>query len=88
MASQNKLTHDHVLLGDLDISFRRTVRVPDNQQLSQLPPNIGKFPLFQVKDYADKMPREMVDKGGLFIPMYRKQYFQSRFRSDLLLTRD
>ncbi|KAH8734509.1 hypothetical protein BGZ61DRAFT_503188 [Ilyonectria robusta] len=46
MASQNELTQDHVLLGDLDISFRRTVRVPDDQQLSQLPPNIGKFPLF------------------------------------------
>lgn len=81
MASQNKLTQDHVLLGDLDISFRRTVRVPDNQQLSQLPPNIGKFPLFQVKDYADKMPPEMVDKGGLFIPMYQREAMWINFKS-------
>ncbi|KAH7001269.1 hypothetical protein EDB80DRAFT_894978 [Ilyonectria destructans] len=81
MASQNKLTQDHVLLGDLDISFRRTVRVPDNQQLSQLPPDIGKFPLFQVKDYANKMPREIVDKGGLFIPMYQREAMWIKFKS-------
>jgi len=70
--TQNRLKNDHVLLGDLDISFRRTVRVPDNQQISKLPPDLGKFPLFQVKDYASKMPAEMAAKGGLFMPMYGK----------------
>ncbi|KAH7156582.1 hypothetical protein EDB81DRAFT_928607 [Dactylonectria macrodidyma] len=72
MALLNKLESDTLLLGDLDISFMRTVKVPVNQQLSELPPSIGKFLLFQLKDYAEKMPQEMVDKGGLFMPMYRR----------------
>ena len=72
MVSKNRLISDSVHLGDLDIFFRRTVKVPDNQHLSELPPGMGKFPLFQVKDYADQMPLEMAAKGGLFIPMYRK----------------
>ena len=80
--SQNRLKDDHVCLGDLDISFRRTIRVPDNQQLSQLPPDLGKFPLFQVKDHASRMPPDMVAKGGIFVPMYRKrlQAFDQRCR--------
>jgi hypothetical protein len=56
----------------LYISFRRTVRVPDNQQKSYLPPDMGKFPLKSVSTYADKLSPEMAAKGGVFMPMYRK----------------
>ena len=66
-----------VIAGDTDghrvtIRFKRTVRVPDNNQVSKLPPSLGNFPLYKVKDYADKLPTEMAQKGGLFLPIYRK----------------
>jgi hypothetical protein len=57
---------------DLHISFRRTIRVPDNQQTSFLPPNLGGFPLKAISQYVDKLPGDMVTKGGLFFPMYRE----------------
>ena len=67
----NRLENDTVILDSLTISFHRTVRVPDSKTISQLPPDLGKFPLFQVKDYPGKLPPEMAMKGGLFMPMYR-----------------
>jgi len=57
---------------DLRISFRRTIRVPDNDQTSLLPPDLGAYPLSSVQKYSKKMPVEMTAKGGLFFPMYRK----------------
>jgi hypothetical protein len=68
-----KLESDHVLVdNDLQISFRRTIRVPDNQQTSFLPPDLGAFPLLPVSKYAEQLPGVMTAKGGLFFPMYRK----------------
>ena len=57
---------------DLRISFRRTIRVPDNHQDSYLPPDLGPFPLERISEYANRLPRDMAAKGGLFFPMYRK----------------
>jgi hypothetical protein len=68
----NQLKDNTLHLDDLKISFHRTVRVPDNAECAKLPPNLGKFPLYQVKSYEAKLPPNMVAKGGLFFPMYRK----------------
>jgi hypothetical protein len=57
---------------DLVIYFRRTIRVPDNQQTSALPPDLGSFPMRKVSDLTDELPESMVSKGGLFFPMHRK----------------
>jgi hypothetical protein len=61
-----------VRLDDLTITFKRTVRVPDNDESTALPPDMGSFPLFKVDDYAESLPVNMAQKGGLFLPMYRK----------------
>ena len=61
-----------VVNGGLRISFHRTIRVPDNDQISLLPPDLGAYPLWSVQKYSTKMPVEMAAKGGLFFPMYRK----------------
>ncbi|KAK6081120.1 hypothetical protein SCUP234_04773 [Seiridium cupressi] len=58
---------------ELRVSFIRTVRVPDNATHSKLPPGLGEFPLYKVQDYAKQLPDEMVDKGGIFLPMYQKE---------------
>ena len=54
------------------ISFERTLRVPDNQVVNNLPPSLGQFPLFSVADYK-MMPEEMAKKGGVFLPMYQRE---------------
>lgn len=68
-----KLSGDKVVVcNDLEISFRRTVRVPDNKQVSYLPPDLGALPLTAVSQHANKMPPGMSVEGGLFFPIYRK----------------
>jgi hypothetical protein len=63
---------EDIRIDDLTITFKRTVRVPDNDQTTALPPDLGSFPLFKVDDYAESLPDNMARKGGLFLPMYRK----------------
>lgn len=67
------LIGDEVLIdGKLRIAFHRTIRVPDNQETSWLPPSLGNFELKPVSKYLKTLPAEMAAKGGLFLPMYRK----------------
>lgn len=64
----------HGILKDAaTISFERTLRVPDNQVVNNLPPSLGQFPLFSVADYKSRMPAEMASKGGIFLPMYQRE---------------
>lgn len=80
----NRLKNNHLRLDDLSISFRRTIRVPDgNRQASNLPPDEGKFPLFQVAEYStDEMPPEMAAKGGLFMPIHDQEAMWIKFSSE------
>lgn len=57
----------------LEISLRRTIRVPDNGKAYNLPPGCGAFPLYSVDDHRTQLSGDMVAKGGLFIPVYREQ---------------
>jgi hypothetical protein len=68
----HRLEYNTVHLDDLQISFHQTVRVPDNNGSSALPPSLGLFPLYEVKSYANKLPDKMSAKGGLFLPLYRE----------------
>lgn len=56
----------------LDISLRRTIRAPDNGKLFDLPPDMGTFPIYNVFEHASKLPPNLAEKGGVFVPMYRK----------------
>lgn len=56
----------------LNISFQRTIRVPDDQGENNLPPSLGTFPLYSVSKFRHTMPADMAAKGGLFLPMYRE----------------
>ncbi|KAL8749265.1 MAG: hypothetical protein Q9184_006874 [Pyrenodesmia sp. 2 TL-2023] len=58
--------------GRVDISFQRTVRVPDNQGQNELPPSMGTFPLYSIANDHGTLPEDMAAKGGIFFPMYRK----------------
>lgn len=58
-----------VVDGQLEITFRRTIRVPDNDQISQLPPDLGAMDLVNVNRFAKKLPLHMAAKGGLLLAM-------------------
>lgn len=60
----------------LTISFQRTIRVPDNGGSSGLPPDLGKFTLYKVGDYATRLPKTITAKGGVFFSMHRKSSTQ------------
>lgn len=52
----------------LDIDFRRTVRVADNADISDLPPGFDSFPLYEAAEY----PNAPFPRRDYFMPMYRK----------------
>ena len=72
---------DNGLLFDdgLVISFERTLRIPDDGKQYPLPPSLGRFPIKQVKDYADRVPESWVEQSGVFIPMYQREALWLRF---------
>ncbi|KAM0468793.1 hypothetical protein ACHAP7_010578 [Fusarium lateritium] len=71
-----------VRLDGLVITFKRTIRVPDNDESTALPPDMGSFPLFKVDDYANTLPVNMAQKGGLFLPMYQREALWINFKLD------
>ncbi|KAE9369834.1 bacterial integral membrane protein-like protein-like protein [Stipitochalara longipes BDJ] len=64
----------------LDISLRRTIRVPDNEATYSRPPDYGPFPLYSVSDFEDSLPKSLVKKGGIFIPIYQREAMWINFR--------
>ena len=65
---------DQLTFGNsLSISFQKTLRIPDDGRVYPLPPSLGNFPISKVEDYASKVPKKWVDRGGFFIPMYQRE---------------
>jgi len=50
-------------LGTLEITFHRTVRVPDGRQPSNLPPSLGRIELYPVSKYAESCPKNWEPEG-------------------------
>ncbi|KAF8417869.1 hypothetical protein EV426DRAFT_720975 [Tirmania nivea] len=65
----------------LRISFHRTVRVPDDNEIHALPPSLGRFSLFNVEAFKSSLPQDMVEKGGMFLPMYQREAMWISFNS-------
>lgn len=62
-----------VVNNSLEITFHRTLRIPDDNRLHQLPASLGKFPLFNVADYAPHLSPRIVEQGGIFFPMWQRE---------------
>ena len=54
------------------IQFKRTMRIPDNDQTHYLPPGLGSFPLHRIDDFT-AIPKAWQDRGGVFLPMYQSE---------------
>lgn len=68
------LRNDALSLGEgLQVSFLRTLRIPDDGKTYPLPPGLGRFPVRRVDDYLEKVPAEWRAQGGVFLPMYQRE---------------
>ena len=56
-----------------EISFQRTLRIPDDNREYPLPPGLGRFPLCHVDDYAARLPAAWQAHGGVFLPMHQSE---------------
>ena len=71
---ETALAADVLQLGSgLQVSFMRTLRIPDDGRTYALPPGLGRFPLRRVDDYSGRVPREWRRQGGVFLPMYQRE---------------
>jgi len=77
-----KLEYDIVQIGDLRVTFHRTLRIPDDGRRYPLPPSLGSFPVCRVEDYADRVPATWLEHGGVFLPMYQREAMWLSFDSD------
>lgn len=76
-------THDDRLrIGDVTLTFQRTLRIPDDGATYPLPPALGQFPIRRVDDYADRVPDAWREHGGVFIPMYQREALWLSFHSN------
>ena len=63
----------YVQIGSLNVVFHRTVRVAEGREASNLPPSLGRFETYKVKDYKDKCPESWEEGVSLFLSNRRKQ---------------
>ncbi|KAJ7880971.1 hypothetical protein B0H14DRAFT_2705604 [Mycena olivaceomarginata] len=62
--------------GRTHFQFHRTLRVPEssNQTPSQLPPDLGQYPLLPISNLEEaRLPVSMRGKGGFIMPMFNKE---------------
>lgn len=64
----------------VNLSFQRTLRIPDDGRTYPLPPGLGAFPLRLVRDYASRVPAGWAARGGVFLPMYQREAMWLSFR--------
>ncbi|MFH1810187.1 MAG: hypothetical protein ABIJ09_15685 [Pseudomonadota bacterium] len=69
-----RIDNDSLVFNDgTRVTFQRTLRIPDDDKRYPLPPGLGAFPLRRVQDYADRVPAEWRDRGGVFLPMFQRE---------------
>ena len=65
----------------LAIDLQRTLRIPDDGRTYPLPPGLGSFPLRHIDDFADKVPKSWLKRGGVLLPMWQSEALWLHFRS-------
>lgn len=65
----------------LHVAFHRTVRMPDDDKLHQLPASLGTFPLYSVAAHSERLPDKMAEEGGVFLPMWQREALWISFKT-------
>lgn len=72
-----------IRIGDhFTVSFKRTLRIPDDGKEHKPPPNFGVFPVYRVEDHAERLPAEWSRDRCAFIPMYQCEALYLRFDNE------
>src|SRR5579864_9402725 len=66
-------------IGNMEVIFHRTVRVPDGRQPSNLPPSLGRMDLYPVAKYAKRCP-ENWEKEAYFLALHETEAMWMSFR--------
>lgn len=65
----------------LRIDFQRTLRIPDDGRDYPLPPGLGRFPVRHVDDFAGRVARHWLTRGGVMLPLYQSEAMWLNFTS-------
>ena len=66
---------------ECSIEFQRTLRIPDDDRSYALPPGLGRFPLRHVDDFANRLSRKTLHRGGVVMPMHQAEAMWLNFDS-------
>lgn len=80
-ATDVRLDDDSLIIGDVHISFQRTLRIPEHG-VHALPPGLGRFPLRRVAAYPSTAPASWLTKGGVMLPVYQREALWLSFDAD------
>ncbi len=58
---------------EVRIDFQRTLRIPDDGKEYPLPAGLGRFPVRHVDDFAERVPANWLEHGGVMLPMYQSE---------------
>jgi len=64
------------------VSFKRTLRLPEDGTLHKTPPNFGVFPIYRVEEFAERLPKNWQRERSVFIPMYQREGLYIRFDNE------
>lgn len=64
---------DRLHIGNVAITFHRTLRIPDDGRHYYLPPSLGAFPLRRVQDHHERVPASWREHGGVLLPMFQRE---------------
>jgi len=76
---QVRVNADSLQIGNVSITFQRTLRIPDDGRQYPLPPGLGRFPLRRVEDYGQSVPAAWREHGGVFLPIYQREAMWLQF---------
>src|SRR5262249_31142587 len=67
----------------LEITFQRTLRIPDDGNTYPLPPGLGAFPLRHVDDFPATVAASWLEHGGVMLPMFQSEAVWLHFTAAL-----
>ncbi len=57
----------------ISVRLKRTLRLPDDDKVYDLPAELGTFPLFNAAQFQEALPYAMKPKGGVLLAMYQRE---------------
>lgn len=70
---QDVVIYDQMIrFGDrMGVSFHRTLRIPEDMKSYPLPAGLGRFPIYKVSEFTDRLPSQWQASNAGFIPMHQ-----------------